>query len=104
MPADLPFVLNLLFFAIGLVIIIKGSDLFLDHAIWVARASGMPQIVIGATIVSLCTTMPEFVSSCTAAIRGASDMALGNAVGSVIFNTGIILGVMLLFKIGRAHV
>ncbi len=98
---ETPLILNVFFFIIGLSIIIKGSDLFLDNAVWIARVSGVPQIVIGATIVSLCTTLPELVSSATASFKGATDMALGNAVGSVICNTGLIMGIMLLFIVAR---
>lgn len=93
--------LNLPLFILGLLIIIKGSDLFLDNAVWIARASGISQIVIGATIVSFCTTLPEMVSSCTAAFRGSADMALGNAIGSVICNTGVVLAIVLLFCVVR---
>lgn len=96
---DLPDIIsiNLPLFVLGLVIIVKGSDYFLDASVWVAKAFGVPQIIIGATIVSLCTTLPELVSSCTAALRGSGDMALGNAVGSIIFNTSLILGIVLIF-------
>lgn len=90
-------VLNLILFVIGLIIIVKGSDVFLDSAIWIAEASGIPQVIVGATIVSLGTTLPEVVSSVTAAVRGVSDMALGNAVGSVICNTGLVLGTVIFF-------
>lgn len=93
---DLMF-LNLLFFVIGLVVIVKGSDVFLDSSIWIAEASGIPQVIIGATIVSLGTTLPEVVSSCTAALRGVPDMAVGNAVGSVVCNTGLVLGTVVFF-------
>ncbi|MBT3376897.1 MAG: sodium:calcium antiporter [Lentisphaerae bacterium] len=97
-----PLYLNLLLFCLGLYIIVRGSDLFLDSAVWIARASGVSQLVIGATIVSICTTLPEFVSSVTASLKGAVDMALGNAVGSIICNTGFILGGMLFFVVARA--
>lgn len=90
-------VLNVLLFLAGLAIIVKGSDLFLDNAVWMAEVSGVPQVIVGATVVSLCTTLPELVSSCTAAFKGRVDMAFGNAVGSVICNTGLILGVLLIF-------
>ncbi len=76
--------------------------MFLDSAVWVARAAGVSQIIIGATIVSICTTLPEFVASLTAAFKGSADMAVGNAVGSVICNTGLVLGITLLFV--SAHV
>ena len=97
-----PLYLNLILFCLGLYIIVRGSDLFLDNAVWIARASGVSQLVIGATIVSLCTTLPEFVSSVTASVKGAVDMALGNAIGSIICNTGFILGGMLFFVVARA--
>jgi len=98
-----PVYINLPLFVLGLLIIVKGSDLFLDNAVWIARASGVSQMIIGATVVSICTTLPEFVSSGTAAFKGAVDMALGNAVGSVICNTGLILGGTLLFVVARAN-
>jgi cation:H+ antiporter len=88
--------LNLLFFVLGLLIIIKGSDAFLDAAVWIARGFGVPQIIIGATVVSMCTTLPELVSSSAAALKGSGDMALGNAIGSIICNTSLILGIVLL--------
>lgn len=94
MPAT---ALNTALFVLGFVIIVAGSNLFLDSAIWFARVSGLSQLVIGATVVSLCTTIPEVVSSATASLKGAADMALGNAIGSVICNTMLILGVVLLF-------
>ena len=93
--------LNLPLFVLGLVIIIKGSDLFLDSAVWGARAFGVPQIIIGATIVSLCTTLPELVSSCTASLKGSGDIALGNAVGSIFCNTTLILGIVLVLMGAR---
>ena len=90
----------------GLGLIVKGGDLFVDAAVWRARASGMPQFLIGATIVSLATTMPELVVSSLAALHGNMEMAIGNAVGSVTANTGLILGlsvVMLPIAIVRRH-
>lgn len=93
-------------FLIGLGLIVKGGDLFVDAAVWMARASGMPQFLIGATIVSLATTMPELVVSSLAALHGNMEMAIGNAVGSVTANTGLILGlsvVMLPIAIVRRH-
>ena len=86
-----------LLFLIGLVLIVKGGDIFVDAAAWMARASGIPQFVIGATIVSLATTMPEVIVSALAAVDGSTDMALGNAVGSVSANIGLILAITLIF-------
>ena len=92
---------NLPLFLLGLFIIIRGSDLFLDNAVWMARASGISQVVIGATIISFCTTLPELVSSATAALKGTPDIAIGNAIGSIICNTGLVLGLVLFFVVAR---
>ena len=82
-------------FFIGLLLICKGGDWFVDAASFIARAFGIPKYIIGATIVSFATTMPEILVSVAAALKGSSVMAIGNAVGSVSANTGIILGVSL---------
>ncbi len=84
------------FLAIGLVFIIKGSDWFVDAAIWFAAFFRVPQLIIGAVLVSACTTLPESVVSVSSAVMGNSDIALGNAIGSIAFNTGFILGLVLL--------
>ena len=80
-----------LLFAAGLVCIIKGGDLFVDAASWIAEASGIPKFIIGATIVSFATTLPEMLVSVFAALEGNADIAVGNAVGSVTANTGLIM-------------
>ncbi len=84
-------------FIFGLMLIIKGGDLFVDAAAWMARVSGIPKVIVGATIVSLATTLPEIIVSMLAALQGKADMAIGNAVGSVTANQGLILGASLLF-------
>lgn len=81
----------LVLFAAGLVLIIKGGDWFVDAARRIAEASGIPKFIIGATIVSFATTLPEMLVSVFAALEGNSDIAVGNAVGSVTANTGLIL-------------
>ena len=81
----------LLLFAAGLVLIIKGGDLFVDAATWIAEASGIPKFIIGATVVSFATTLPEMLVSVFAALEGNADIAVGNAVGSVTANTGLIM-------------
>ena len=81
----------LLLFAAGLLCIIKGGDLFVDAASWIAEASGIPKFIIGATVVSFATTMPEMLVSVFAALQGNADIAVGNAVGSVTANTGLIM-------------
>lgn len=86
-----------LLFAVGLVLIIKGGDFFVDAAVWFAEVSGIPHFIVGATIVGFATSLPEVIVSVIAAAGGNVDMATGNAVGSVTANTGLILGVSLLF-------
>ena len=81
----------LLLFTAGLVLIIKGGDLFVDAATWIAEASGIPKFIIGATVVSFATTLPEMLVSVFAALEGNADIAVGNAVGSVTANTGLIM-------------
>lgn len=81
----------LLLFTAGLVLIIKGGDLFVDAATWIAEASGIPKFIIGATVVSFATTLPEMLVSVFAALEGNANIAVGNAVGSVTANTGLIM-------------
>lgn len=86
----------LLLFAAGLLCIIRGGDLFVDAASWIAEASGIPKFIIGATVVSFATTMPEMLVSVFAALQGNADIAVGNAVGSVTANVGLIMCVALI--------
>ena len=79
-------------FLVGLVLIIKGGDWFVDSASWIAEVLGVPKFVIGATIVSLATTLPELIVSISATAQGNVEMAAGNAIGSVTANTALILG------------
>lgn len=87
-------------FIVGIVFIVKGGDLFVDAASWIAEISGIPKLIIGATIVSLATTLPEMIVSMMAAGQGKVDMAIGNAVGSVTANIGLILAISLVFMPG----
>ena len=89
--------IHLLLFAIGIALIVKGGDFFVDSASWIAEVSGIPKFIVGATIVSVATTMPEMIVSVMAAAEGKYDMAVGNAIGSVTANTGLILSVAILF-------
>ena len=95
MTAESP-VLVFLLFGVGLLCIIKGGDWFVDAASWIAEVSGIPHFIIGATIVSLATTLPEILVSVMAAASGSVEMATGNAIGSVTANTGLILGVSIM--------
>ncbi len=92
--------LTILLFLTGIVLIVKGGDFFVDAATWIARVSGIPQVIIGATIVSLATTLPEMLVSVIAAMDGKGDMAVGNAVGSVTANIGLIMAISLIFMPG----
>ena len=80
---------------VGLVLIIKGGDYFVDGASWLAEVSGIPKFIVGATIVSVATTLPEIVVSLIS-VKASPDMAIGNAVGSVVFNTGVIMAIALI--------
>ena len=87
-------------FVIGLVFIIKGGDWFVDSASWFAEATGIPKFVVGATVVSFATTLPELLVSVRAAMNGSAQLAIGNAVGSVTANTTRIMGVSLVAMAG----
>ena len=82
-------------FFIGLILIIKGGDWFVDSASWIAEVAGVPKFVIGATIVSIATTLPEMIVSIMATAKGNVDMAAGNAIGSVTANTAMIMGLFI---------
>lgn len=103
-----------LLFAVGVVLIVKGGDWFVDGAVWVAEITKIPKFIIGATIISVATTLPEIIVSTIAAIDGhkiltsqvansiaASQekvgMAIGNGIGSVICNTAMILAISMIF-------
>ena len=87
-------------FVVGLVLTIKGGDWFVDSASWFAEATGIPKFVVGATIVSFATTLPEMLVSVRAAMNGSAQLAIGNAVGSVTANTTLIMGVSLVAMAG----
>jgi Ca2+/Na+ antiporter len=105
-------VLVVVYLLVGLVLLVYGGDWFVDGSVWFAEKFKIPKLIIGATVVSMCTTMPEFLVSTFASIEGASfmragetalaissvDMATGNAMGSVICNTGLILALSMLFR------
>ncbi len=101
-------------FAVGIVLIVKGGDWFVDGAVWAAEITRIPKFIIGATIISVATTLPEIFVSTIAAVEGhgilvsqvgdyiaASQdkvgMAIGNGIGSVICNTAMILAISIIF-------
>ena len=91
-------VLTIILFIVGFVVIIKGGDWFVDAAVWVAEITKVPKMIVGATIVSLATTLPEFFVSVFAVAGDAGDLGIGNALGSVLCNTGLILAVILIIR------
>ena len=87
----------ILLFILGLALIIKGGDWFVDAAGWIAEVSGIPRFIVGATIVSVATTLPELLVSSIAASKGQAEMAIGNAIGSVTVNTALIMALSMVF-------
>ncbi len=83
----------ILLFAVGLVLLIKGGDWFVDGATGLATRFHLPDIVVGATVVSIGTTLPEVMVSATGALQGQGSMAYGNAIGSIICNTALIAAI-----------
>ena len=79
-----------LLFALGLILLIKGGDWFVDGATGIAHRFHVPELLIGATVVSIGTTLPEVMVSATSAIGGHGEIAYGNAIGSIICNTSLI--------------
>ena len=79
-----------LLFIVGLVLLIKGGDWFVDGATGIAHRFHLPELLIGATVVSIGTTLPEVMVSATAAVGGHGEIAYGNAIGSIICNTALI--------------
>jgi cation:H+ antiporter len=85
-------ILDLILFAVAVALISKGADWFTEAAVKIAEATHIPKVIIGATIVSAATTLPEFSVSAIATVRNITDMAIGNAIGSCVCNIGLILG------------
>lgn len=98
----------IILFIVGLILICLGGDRLVDAAVAIAKKMGIPQIVVGATIVSIGTTLPEVLVSTTAAFDGSAAIATGNAFGSIICNTALIAGLTQTIrpskKIGAASV
>lgn len=101
-------------FAIGIVLIVRGGDWFVGGAAWLAEVTGIPKFIVGATIISIATTLPEIIVSSMAAMEGHKilisgignyivesqekvGMAIGNGIGSVICNTALVMAISLIF-------
>ena len=95
---------SVLLFAVGLVLLIKGGDWFVDGATGIAKRFNLPDIVVGATVVSIGTTLPEVMVSTTGALAGSGAMAYGNAIGSIICNTSLIAAISIAVNPGPVNV
>ena len=88
--------------AFGVILLIKGGDWFVDAATGIARRFKLPELLIGATVVSIGTTLPEVLTSAMAAADGNADTAYGNAIGSIICNTALIAAITIAIKPAKA--
>lgn len=89
-------------FVFGLILLIKGGDWFVDAASNIAKRFKLPELLIGATVVSIGTTLPEVMTSASAALTGHGEIAYGNAIGSIICNTSLIAATTVAIKPGKA--
>ena len=89
--------LSVLYLIIGLVLLIFGGDWFVKSSIQIARRTKIPQAIVGATIVSIATTLPELLVTILSSAKGSFGLAVGNSIGSVIINTGLVAGLALCF-------
>lgn len=95
---------SVLLFSVGLLLLIKGGDWFVDGATGLAHRFHLPDIIVGATVVSIGTTLPEVMVSATGAMLGQGAMAYGNAIGSIICNTALIAAISVACNPGPVNV
>ena len=88
--------------AFGFILLIKGGDWFVDAATGIAKRFHLPELLIGATVVSIGTTLPEVMTSAMGAAAGSGAVAYGNAIGSIICNTSLIAALTIAIKPGKA--
>jgi cation:H+ antiporter len=98
-----PMLQNVFLLLAGLVLLVTGGDWFVGASVRLAELLRLPKIVVGTTLVSLATTLPELVVSITAGVKGESGLAVGNAVGSCVCNIGLILGASAALKHVDVH-
>ena len=92
-----------LLFLVGFVALIKGGDWFVDGAVGIAHRFHLPELLIGATVVSIGTTLPEVMVSSQAALEGNSGISYGNAIGSIICNASLIAAITMAVKPGKVN-
>ena len=90
--------MNIILLVLGFILLLKGADWFVDGASSIASRFGIPQLIIGLTIVAMGTSLPEAFVSITAALKSNAAITIGNVVGSNILNVGIILGITALIR------
>ena len=95
-------ILAYVFVIVGFLFLIKGGDWFVDAATGIAKRFHLPELLIGATVVSIGTTLPEVMTSAIGAASGSSAVAYGNAIGSIICNTSLIAAITIAIKPGKA--
>ena len=100
---DITMLPTILLLVAGLIMIIKGGDWFVDSSAWIAEVSGIPKLIVGATVVSFATTLPELLVSIFATAEGNVSISIGNAVGSVTANLGLIMAIGLIFMSGKVN-
>lgn len=96
-------IIPVLLFIVGLFCLIKGGDWFVDGSTGIARRFHLPELLIGATVVSIGTTLPEVMVSTTSALTGHGEIAYGNAIGSVICNTALIAAITIAVRPGNIN-
>lgn len=96
-------ILQYVFLIIGFGLLIKGGDWFVDAAVAIAKKLKLPEVLIGATVVSIGTTLPEVMTSAMGAANGAGEIAYGNAIGSIICNTSLIAAITIAIKPGSVN-
>ena len=94
-------IVPVLLFIVGLVMLIKGGDWFVDGATGIAHRFHLPELLIGATVVSIGTTLPEVMVSATSALGGHGEISYGNAIGSIICNTALIAAITITVRPGK---
>ncbi len=94
-------IVPVLLFIVGLVMLIKGGDWFVDGATGIAHRFHLPELLIGATVVSIGTTLPEVMVSATSALGGHGEISYGNAIGSIICNTALIAAITISVRPGK---
>ncbi len=92
-----------LLFLVGFGLLIKGGDWFVDGSVGIARRFHLPELLIGATIVSIGTTLPEVMVSSQAALQGNAGISYGNAIGSIICNTSLIAAITISVRPGKVN-